>query len=177
MGNGARKSLFRNILQAFSDRGEHVKIVRADRSHVDQIKAVWSEFMEYHQRIDPYYGTVEGGDLMFGEYISHRMGQDDSLVLVAIEEEQLLGYCLSYVQQRPPIFAEAAVGIISDLAVTAGQRGGGTGGALVEAALDWLREHGVRRVELRTSARNDLAIEFYRKHGFRVYDHMMTREI
>ena len=170
-------SLCRNISLAYSDQGEDMKIVRADSSHLDQIKEVWREFMEYHQRIDPYYGTVDGGDILFGDYISLRMGQDDSLVLVAVEGEQLLGYCLSYVQQRPPVFTEAAVGVISDLAVKAEQRGGGAGGALVEASLDWLRRHGVKRVELRTSARNDLAIEFYRKHGFRIYDHMMTREI
>lgn len=173
----ARKSLCRNIPQTFSDRDEIVNIVRADNSQVDQIKEVWGDFMEYHQRIDPYYGTVEGGDLMFGEYILLRMGQDDSRVLVAMEGEQLIGYCLCYVQQRPPIFIESSVGVISDLAVKTEQRGGGAGGALIDAALDWLREQGVKRVELRTSAKNGLAIDFYRKHGFLVYDHMMTREI
>ena len=41
----------------------------------------------------------------------------------------------------------------------------------------WFREQGVERVELRTSAKNGPSIEFYQKHGFRIYDHMMTREI
>ena len=43
--------------------------------------------------------------------------------------------------------------------------------------MNWFRSRGVKRVELRTSAKNDQAIEFYQKHGFYVYDHMMTREI
>ena len=152
-------------------------IVRADKSHVVQIMEVWKEFMEYHQRIDPYYGTVEDGHLRFGEYMTERMGQEGSLVLVAMEGDRLLGYCLCYLHHRPPVFTEKVVGILSDLAVREGHRGGGAGGALVESALQWFKEKGVERVELRTSARNGPSIEFYQKHGFRVYDHMMTREI
>jgi ribosomal protein S18 acetylase RimI-like enzyme len=138
---------------------------------------VWKEFMEYHQRIDPYYGTVKDGDLKFGDYIVQRMAQDDSLVLAALDGERLIGYCLSYVHDRPSVFTESMVGVLSDLAVRTEIRGGGAGGAMVEASLSWFRERGVKRVELRTSAKNDPAIEFYQKHGFQIYDYMMTREI
>jgi GNAT superfamily N-acetyltransferase len=152
-------------------------IVRADRTHLVQIMEVWKQFMEYHQRIDPFYGTVADGHLQFGEYILERMGQEESLVLVAMEGDSMLGYCLSYVHHRPPVFTERVVGILSDLAVREGQRGAGAGSALVESALEWFREKEVKRVELRTSAMNRPSIDFYQKHGFRIYDHMMTREI
>ena len=154
-----------------------MKIFRGDESHVHQIMEVWKEFMEYHQRIDPYYDTVEDGHLMFGQYIIERISRDDSLVLVAMEGEYLLGYCLSYIHQRPPVFSEKSVGIVSDLAVRKAHRNEGTGGALIESSLGWFRERGVTRVELRTSALNAPSIEFYQKQGFRIYDHMMTREI
>jgi len=138
---------------------------------------IWKQFMEYHQRIDPYYGTVEGGHLLFGEYIKERMGRDDSLVLVALDGSSTIGYCLCYIQNRPPIFTESQVGVLSDLAVGEEHRGSGAGGALLKAAIVWLQDNGIKRVELRTSAMNDPAIDFYRRHGFWVYDHMMTREI
>jgi GNAT superfamily N-acetyltransferase len=154
-----------------------LRIIRADSTHLDQIMEVWKEFMEYHQRIDAYYATVEGGPLKFREYISERISRDDSQVLVAIDGDRLLGYCLCYVKRRPPVFTEQAVGILSDLAVREDSRGGGAGGNLVEESLSWFRAEGIRRVELRTSARNEPTIDFYRKHGFWVYDLMMTREI
>ena len=154
-----------------------MRVVRGDTSHLDQIMMVWEQFMEYHQRLDPYYGTVESGRHRFGEYVRERMGREDSLILVAMEGRSLLGYCLSYIQNLPPIFTEAAIGVLSNLAVSEEHRGSGAGGALLEASISWLREKGIKRVELRTSAKNDPAIEFYRKHGFWVYDHMMTREI
>ncbi len=154
-----------------------MRIIRANTSHMGQIMEVWKEFMEYHQRIDPYYGTVEGGQIQFAAYIAEHMSRVDSLVLVAVEGDCLLGYCLCYVHRRPPVFTEQAIGIISDLAVKEDCRRGGTGGGLLEGSMEWLRSIGISRVELRTSARNEPTIEFYRKHGFWVYDHMMTREI
>jgi GNAT superfamily N-acetyltransferase len=154
-----------------------LRIIQANASHMDQILEVWKEFMEYHQRIDAYYGTVEGGHVMFGDYIAERMSRADSLVLAAMEGDRLLGYCLCYVHRRPPVFTEQKIGIISDLAVKEDSRGGGAGGALLEESMVWFRSMGARRVELRTSARNEPTIEFYQKHGFWVYDHMMTREL
>jgi GNAT superfamily N-acetyltransferase len=154
-----------------------MRIIRAEPSHIEQIMKIWNEFARYHQCIDPYYGTVEGGDIKFGEYIIHEMGQEDSQVLVAMEDNILLGYCLAYVHHRAPVFTESSVGVLSDLAIGEEYRGSGAGGALVEASLTWFRDKGVKRVELRTSAKNGPAIEFYRKHGFFVYDYMMTREI
>jgi len=154
-----------------------LRIIRADATHMDQIMEVWKEFMEYHQRIDAYYGTVEGGQIKFGEYLTGRMSRTDSLVLVAVEGDRLHGYCLCYVQTRPPVFSERAIGILSDLAVREDSRGEGAGTAMVEEAMVWLRDQGITRVELRTSAKNGPAIDFYRKHGFWIYDYMMTREI
>ena len=154
-----------------------MRIIRAGPGHIEQARRIWVQFAEYHQRIDPYYWTVEGADALFGEYLLGRMADPDSMVMVAVDGERLVGYCLAHVHIRAPVFSEAEVGVLSDLAVDEERRGSGAGGMLVEAAMQWLRERGVRRVELRTSAKNDRAIEFYRKHGFWVYDHMMTREL
>jgi GNAT superfamily N-acetyltransferase len=154
-----------------------MRIIRAEPSHIDQIMQLWTEFAEYHQRMDPYYWTVDGGEVKFGDYMLRSMGQEDTQVLAAMEGEVLLGYCLSHIHPRAPLFTEPSVGILSDLAVRAGHRGMGTGSALIEASLAWFRAHGIKRVELRTSAMNAPAIELYRKHGFWVYDHIMTREI
>ena len=154
-----------------------MRIIQANNSHVEQIMEVWKGFVDYHQRIDPYYGARKGAHLQFGEYIKSRMEREDSQVLVAMDGERLLGYCLCYVHDRAPVFAEKEIGILSDLAVNEADRGAGVGGALVEASIAWFRTRGIKRIELRTSAMNVPSIEFYQKHGFWIYDHMMTREI
>jgi GNAT superfamily N-acetyltransferase len=163
--------------RTLTHQGVLVKVLRGNESHIDQIMEVWKEFMEYHQSIDPYYGTVKDGHLKFGEYIIERMAREDSLVLVGMDKEDLLGYCLSFIHLRPPVFTEKSVGIISDLAVRRSHKKEGVGGALVESSLEWFRDRGVTRVELRTSALNYPSIVFYQEHGFRIYDHMMTREV
>ena len=45
-------------------------------------------------------------------------------------------------------------------------RGSGASDALVEAALDWAREHGCRRVDLEVAPGNTRAERLYARHGF-----------
>jgi dTDP-4-amino-4,6-dideoxy-D-galactose acyltransferase len=61
---------------------------------------------------------------------------------------------------------EPPTGRIGLLAVDAGARGRGYGGALVAAALSWLRAAGMQRVEVVTQGSNATAQRVYQRHGF-----------
>ena len=50
--------------------------------------------------------------------------------------------------------------------VARGWRSRGVGSALLEAAVDWAREHGLHKLSLSVFPHNTGAIELYRKHGF-----------
>jgi RimJ/RimL family protein N-acetyltransferase len=50
--------------------------------------------------------------------------------------------------------------------VDAGRRGRGVGSALLLAAIDWARDHGLHKLCLEVFARNTPAIALYRKSGF-----------
>jgi len=45
-------------------------------------------------------------------------------------------------------------------------RGRGVGSALVQAAIDWARGHGLHKLRLEVFAQNTAAIALYRKYGF-----------
>lgn len=154
-----------------------MKVMRAEGCHLDQVMGIWKEFMDLHSLIDPYYVRTDDGHLLFADYLERKMGEDGSLVLVAVEDGDVLGYCFSYIHERPPVFVERKIGVISDLAVRSDSRRGGVGEALLQATLDWFRKKGLALAELRTSASNGMAISFYSKHGFRIYDHEMTKEL
>jgi ribosomal-protein-alanine N-acetyltransferase len=55
---------------------------------------------------------------------------------------------------------------ILNLAVERGSRRKGEGGALLNAAVEGFRQHGVKRVFLEVRESNQAGISFYKKHGF-----------
>src|SRR3954453_19595175 len=57
---------------------------------------------------------------------------------------------------------------LKSMAVVESRRGGGVGRALVEAALQWCRDRGVRRLAVATAAADTGNLRFYQRQGFRM---------
>ena len=83
-------------------------------------------------------------------------------VLVADDEGEIVGR-LSVARDRHP-----ACGHVADLGlmVAATHRRRGIGRALLEAAVEWAREAGVRKLELHVFPHNEPAIGLYEEFGF-----------
>lgn len=78
--------------------------------------------------------------------------------LVAIAGDQLVG--LLHVHQSSFGFGELGMLVARDW------RGRGVGSALVAAAIEWGREHGLHKLTLSVFPHNEAAIGLYRKFGF-----------
>ena len=78
--------------------------------------------------------------------------------IVAVADGQIIG--MLHLQVSRHGFAE--LGMLVDR----GWRGRGVGSALVTAAIDWARNHGVHKLCLEVFAHNTAAIALYRKCGF-----------
>jgi len=59
------------------------------------------------------------------------------------------------------------VAILEDMIVHPDQRRGGAGSLLLQAAIEFARREGCRRITLLTDHDNSGAIRFYRNHGFK----------
>ncbi len=57
---------------------------------------------------------------------------------------------------------------VEDIEADAAHRGRGAGGLLMDAALNWARERGLRGVSLETQDSNLVACRFYLRYGFRL---------
>jgi RimJ/RimL family protein N-acetyltransferase len=78
--------------------------------------------------------------------------------LVAFADGEVVG--LLHVDPGP--FGSGELGML----VAADWRGRGVGSALVAAAIDWAREHGLHKLALSVFPHNEAAIALYRKFGF-----------
>ena len=83
-----------------------------------------------------------------------RLGHGSSLILVAVEDERVVGFCA---------VSGAEIGA---LYVDPGLWRRGAGSALLAETLARLRRRGVRAVELWVFRDNQDAVAFYERHGF-----------
>ncbi|MBU7032124.1 MAG: GNAT family N-acetyltransferase [Theionarchaea archaeon] len=151
----------------------NLSIEPATHEHVCDILEIWKELMDFHKALDPLFSRSSSGHIHMGTYIHDLIDQEDTQVYVAIQEGTVVGYAISQIRQRPPVFEESTYGIISDLAVTASCRRKGIGGALVDAMFEWFRRQGVERIELQVASRNEVAYSFWKKHGFADFKHIL----
>lgn len=153
------------------------RIVRAEPAHVHGIVEVWKGFIDIHAMHDPFFTRRADGHLNFERYIREQIAAPGSLVLVALDGRDVVGYSLSLPARHPPVYLREAYGLISDMAVKEGHRRRGIGEAMYREISDFFRRSGIDRIELRMSPRNPLASAFWEKMGFKEHVRVLCREI
>lgn len=93
-------------------------------------------------------------------------GKSADAVIIAEDDEGLLGYVTCKLQRDTQKYLGRMVGTIVLVATSQRARGRGVGQALTMAALNWFQEHGASLVEVGTQLRNIPASRLYQRCGF-----------
>lgn len=151
---------------------------RALRSDLDALVELWLALCEHHAELSRQFrlGPEARGELrlMLGEQLHDR---DQACFVAGARDGALAAFCTVRVDRAPPILEEVERAEILDLYVRPAQRSEGLGGALVEAALAWVRARGISRVEVRVLTRNAIGQRFWRAHGFGNYVDVLERRL
>jgi GNAT superfamily N-acetyltransferase len=83
-------------------------------------------------------------------------------VLVAVDDERLIGFCTMYLDIESVRFGQRCW--VEDLAVDPDQRSAGVGAALLTTARQWSAEHGASHLELNSGTARVDAHRFYNRH-------------
>lgn len=102
------------------------------------------------------------------EYVRGRLANGECVVFLAREGAEDLGFTLLY--HHWSTVALGHVWLLNDLFTTPAARRKGVGWALMEAAADFARADGAKRIWLRTATDNHTAQALYEKFG-------MTRDV
>ena len=90
--------------------------------------------------------------------------KDCALVAESLTDNRVIVFCT--VQTLISTAEGGLVGLLEDLVVDGNLRGLGVGTKLLDAALDWAGNNGLKRLQLLADKHNQPALAFYKKHGF-----------
>ncbi len=136
---------------------------------IDAVAQLWQALVGYHREIDSDLPpAAPNGAVRYARRLMDRLEDPMTSVLVAESDGQVVGYVLGMVVDLvPEMFSQSPSGFLADIYVDADYRRLGVGRALVEHLTAWFREKGLRYYEWHVAARNEAALEFWRKVGGR----------
>ena len=142
------------------------RLRRARPGDISGATELWIEVTAHHADIDPLFTLREDADAEIGRLLASQIRDPDTAIFVWETDGELLGFCSVRVDLARPILEETRRAEITDLGVRASARRRGIGRALAEAALDWVREREIDRVEVRVVTGNREGQAFWRSLGF-----------
>ena len=133
------------------------KIAKAEEKDLEELGRLFNLYRIFYEEEDDLEKA--------SRYISERFNREDSEILVAQEgNTELVGF----VQLYPSFCSVSAVPILIlyDLYVDHSHRGKGIGRLLMNAARDFAKDNGFRRLELSTAKDNHIGQSLYESLGY-----------
>jgi len=154
-------------------------LVRAARSKdLPAVSRLAAELVRLHHRLDPQrFLLVEPIEDGYQWFLSREIKRKAALVLVAEEDDKIIGYTYATLEPRNWNDLLDAAGKLNDIYVDPVSRRRGAGRALLTETLNALRERGAPRVVLLSAWKNPEAHAFFEAMGFRRTMLEMTTEL
>ncbi len=153
-----------------------MKVVPAADSHLPEMVEIWKEFMDLHSDLDPFLERRDNGHEHFKKYLKERIDSDDATVLVATDDDKVIGFSIVYISNHPPVLKVERYGHIDSLAVRSEYRRRGVGTAILDKIHEWLESRSIDRIQLNVLPNNVEASSFWRKKGFRDFTHTLCMD-
>jgi ribosomal protein S18 acetylase RimI-like enzyme len=148
-------------------------IRRIEVSELGLIEPLWNSLREHHSKVTPDLGEPRSREESWrrrrSEYEAW-LEAGDAFVLLAERLGAGVGYAMVHVRSGSPTWPlSEKAGEIETLSVLPGERGQGTGSALLEAVREELSAHQISELSLHVMHTNKDAMRFYERHGFETY--------
>lgn len=139
---------------------------RATVGDLDAIVALWREMWDFNAALDARMTASPVANPVQRGWLEDHIEGERSLVLVAQDGRDLVGYALATILENPPIVLHQFYGYVSELSVTAARRRSGVGSLLLDGVHAWFRTKGLPYAEVTASVRNQVSRGFWRRQGY-----------
>ena len=158
-----------------------ITIEEAKPEHVQAIVEHWKALMEIHKEMDAEF--FEDTDLWIEEYettISEtiEVAFSDSKVYVALDNEVVVGYATIYIERfAMPLYNSDPLCVIGDMMIEEQYRKQGIGELFIEEAKKMAKEISVKKLTLNVFAKNQIAYQYFKHHGFEDIMYRMSKTV
>ena len=146
---------------------DSLAIREAVNEDVSSIVKLWIETVDITKSLGPYFTRSDNGHITFAEFLSGHLNYERATVVVAVKDNQIIGYCLAFHLERPPIMVTRDYGIIYDITVDSENRRKGIGTQLFQTVKKWFKERGIKHIELNVINVNSEGRDFCKKIGLK----------
>jgi len=122
-------------------------------------------------------GQGQDDDDKYIDFVAEQQKEDPGSAAMMLLDGEIVGFVQAYqVKEKPELAFLPFDYIVKE------RRGRGLGAHLMRYAVERLKERGCRRMILDVAPTNEMAIAFYKKHGFRFIKersglHMLSRDL
>ena len=148
-----------------------LKIRKAREEDLLKVAGLWKNFMKYNSDFNKSFSINKKATEIFSGEMLEKLKEHDSRLSVAESDGELIGFCYSYISQKPRYFRLNKFGFIGDLYVMPEYRRSGIGKALVKDAVDFFTKRKIKQIELLVATKNKNTINFWESMGF---SHLLT---
>ncbi len=150
---------------------------KATEADLDSIVKLGRKLNEYHEKFDGFYWLKEDIEEKLREFYSKNISSENTLLLVAEIDGEIVGFTLGKIQKYPPIFQIEEFGYLSDTFVKEEYRRKRIGEKLTHEMLEWFKSRGMKRVELSVDVRNKIGVSAWTKFGFEPFHYRMKKNL
>jgi diamine N-acetyltransferase len=130
---------------------------------------VYEELDEYHRVNHPEMFIKPDGYARAKEYIEEVINDDSKSLFVAEVESKVVGFAECFVVKSSsfPVIRKREWVQLDNIAVKRDYQNHRLGSLLLDKVLEWAKNKGINRVELKVYSFNLKAVNFYAEKGFR----------
>lgn len=143
-----------------------IKVRNATEDDLDEVANLWEKLASHHADLSDDFALAWDSKRRWTKYLREKFAEISTKLIVAEEEDEIVGFMLCMLSPNVPIYKERKLGIISDAYVQEERRKKGVANKMFDVALKWFRKNKVKTVELRVAMMNPEAQAVWKSLGF-----------
>jgi len=88
-----------------------ITVREALENDIPAMVELWKEMMDFHKERDQIFTRTDTGHEGWIEFITGHMSKEESCVLVAECASRIVGHCLTFITENPPVITTKHYGL------------------------------------------------------------------